>query len=657
MNLKLKSKPMKNLIPVMAWLVILLLPEKSWSQAEFTTWGNLTGIRVNNQLMEFHTSLVVEYQDGYTRRTRKEGQEIDFQRNGRQKTFSYNMQHVNWKQAIETVEEGKAEVEVTFLSPKDTVINGAYFSIALPEEFGPETRFSFMSQPTIGLEDMNTASSEAHFKAPAQGMTIQSPTRSLNITFQKSTEVIISKGNEENPQIRVNLVLASGEIEADKIYRNTFVIQASGEIDTTPLALQIFPDQEGKAFDGIGGNFRLQNAQTDPQVIDYSLENLNVTWSRVEMPWREWHAKRTADPAFEARRGNLHPKVKAAMEMAQRLDQQGIPVMLAAWFAPEWAIVGKPFKGQHPDGSMGNRLDLDKKQEIYQSLTSYIKYLKDEYGVKTVLFSFNESDLGIDVRQTPEEHNELIKELGAIFRAEGLQTEFLLGDTADLNGWEFTTLASRDPESRPYIGGVSFHSWRGWTDENLIRWRDISNRVDEPLFVGEGSIDAGAWKYPQIFEEPTYALDEIDVYIKIMNIAQPRSILQWQLTADYSVLSGGGIFGNHEDELYPTQRFFNLQQLGATPKGLYAIPVKTDQKNVTVAALGDKEKGQYAIHLVNKGATRNVELSGLPAGITSMSLYITNKEQSFEKIETIQVNNGKTEFTAEGASFVSLLPQ
>src|SRR5690606_33221291 len=111
----------------------------------------------------------------------------------------------------------------------------------------------------------------------------------------------------------------------------------------------------------------------------------------------------------------------------------------------------------------GNRLDLSKKDQIYASLTSYVKYLKEEYGVETVMFSFNESDLGIDVRQTAEEHNDLIRELGQQFREAGLATEFLLGDTADANGWDFTTPASKDPEAIPYIGGVSFHSWRGYT--------------------------------------------------------------------------------------------------------------------------------------------------------------------------------------------------
>ena len=646
---------MKNVIPVIALLALFLLPQKGHSQAEFTTWGNMTGIRVDNQLMEFNTSLAVVNQWNDTWRTRKEGQKIDFERNGDEKIFSYGMGDLQWKKSITSTGKGEAKVEVSFTSPKDTLINGAYFSVDLPEEYGSETTFEIISPENITLDKIQTNFPEALYKAPAKSVIIKSPKRSLEITFLEPTEVIIENRKKETPDFRINMVIASGEIEGGKTYDNTFTIKASGEIDRSPIALEVFPEQEGKIFDGIGGNFRLQNPETDPQVIDYSLEKLNVTWSRVEMPWLQWHSKENQDPAAEARKGNLHPKVKAAMEMAQRLDQQGIPVMLAAWFPPDWAIIGEKFRGKRPDGTMGNLLDLTKKEKIYKSITSYIKYMKEEYGVKTVLFSFNESDLGIDVRQTAEEHNELIKELGKMFRKEGLQTEFLLGDTSDANAWKFTTIASMDPETQPYIGGVSFHSWRGWTDENLIKWLDISNRVGEPLFIGEGSIDAGAWRYPQIFEEPTYALDEIDVYLKIMNISQPRSILQWQLTADYSPLSGGGIFGNEEDELYPTQRFFNLQQLGSTPEGLKAIPLTINREDVTAAALGDHNSGEYAVHLVNKGATRTVKLTGLPKDVTRMELYITNKNRSFEKMETIQVKNGSAEFSLEGAGFTSLM--
>ncbi|MDT0688975.1 hypothetical protein RM549_04215 [Salegentibacter sp. F188] len=657
MKLKSQTSLIRNILPAMILFIMLLVSKQTSAQAEFTTWGNMTGIRVDNQLMEFSTSLAIVNKNDRTWRTRKEGQTIDFKRDGQEKQFSYEMRDIKWTNYIESTGKGEAEVEVSFSSPTDTLIKGAYFTVDLPEEFGTETEFRLISPDKIGLRDIRSNFSDAGYKAPAKGIVVESPTRKIEINFTEPTEVIIKTEDSLNPEIRLNFVLASGEVEAGKTYANTFTIKATGEIDTSPLNLKVYPDQEGDKFDGIGGNFRLQNPETDPQVIDYSLENLRVSWSRVEMPWREWHQNENEDPLEEARKGNLHPKVKAAMEMAQRLDKKGIPVILAAWFAPNWAIIGEPFKGKHPDGTMGNSLDLSKEETIYNSLTSYIKFLKEEYGVKTVMFSFNESDLGIDVRQTAEEHNQLIKELGKKFRSEGLETKFLLGDTADANGWDFTTLASTDPEAIPFIGGVSFHSWRGWTRENLIKWADISNRVNAPLFVGEGSIDAGAWRYPQIFEEPTYALDEIDVYLKILRTATPLTILQWQLTADYSPLSGGGIFGNDEDELYPTQRFYNLEQLGSTPKGLFAIPINKDKETVTAAAFGDKNKGIYAIHLVNKGATRNVKLTGLPENVKNLQIRLTNKENSYKNTKTIQVKNGEVNFQLQGASYVSLFSQ
>ena len=73
-----------------------------------------------------------------------------------------------------------------------------------------------------------------------------------------------------------------------------------------------------------------------------------------------------------------------------------------------------------------------------------------------------------------------------------------------------------------------------------------------------------AYRYPQIFNEQSFALYEINLYLRILSIAQPKSILQWQLTADYSILAGGGIF-NDNGPLRPTRRFWNLKQLAATP--------------------------------------------------------------------------------------------
>ncbi len=634
-------------------LLMFFYSTQVFSQAEFATWGNMTGIRVDDQLMEFTTSLVIANDNDYEKVTRKEGQPTNFRREGAFKIFEYEMSNIEWVKTISSVGEGKAKISVDIKSKVDTLIGASFFRITLPESFDSLTQFQVSKTEQFTLNQINNFSSESLLKLFGTSITAKTAQNTLDIKLSKTTQIMVNRSGSGT--FEIDFLMTSGNMDTAEVFSNEFIIEASGEIDRSTVEFTVYPEQQGKAFDGVGGNFRLQNPSTDPQVIDYSLENLRVSWSRLELPWSYWHPDLGKDPIEEAKAGNLHSKVKDAMEMAQKMDRQGIPVILATWFAPEWAIIGKRAEGVNIDGSRGNALDQSKKEEIYASLTKYIQFLKDEYGVETVMFSFNESDLGIDVRQTPEEHNMLMKELGAYFRSKGIQTDFLLGDTADADGWPFTTLASTDPETRQYIGGVSFHSWRGWTDENLLKWYDISNRINKPLFIGEGSIDAGAWRYPQILEEPTYALDEIDVYVKILAKAQPITILQWQLTADYSPMSGGGIFGNTEDDLHPTQRFFNLQQLGNTPKDSYSIPVVCEGKNINSAAFKTTNNQFFTLHIVNKGAAREGIVKGVPSSIKKLEVFVTNGEKSNKKVKTVNVKNGTASFNLEGASYITLM--
>ena len=72
---------------------------------------------------------------------------------------------------------------------------------------------------------------------------------------------------------------------------------------------------------------------------------------------------------------------------------------------------------------------------------------------------------GIYIRQTGEQHDELIKGLGKYFLSRGIQTKILLGDNSDATTYAFIEPAMRDPAAHPYMGAVSFHSWRGWDTE------------------------------------------------------------------------------------------------------------------------------------------------------------------------------------------------
>ena len=625
------------------------------AQPEFTTWGNMTGIRVDNQLMTFETSMSIVTPDwSQIWRTAKERQQTRFIREGNKKIFSYRVDSLFFTKAMEDTGPGMATVNVEFTSRADTTIGGAFFRIDLPHAYYAEGTIQLIDPAEVSLAETDPSGQQVYLRVPAGGIRFVSPLRQLEVTFNEATEVIVQSGSPQDQDIQVYLALASGELEKGQTVQKTFTLKATGEIDRSQVALTLYPSHTGRAFAGIGGNFRLQNPETDPPVIDYSLENLRVAWGRVEMPWRFWHPDENTDPIEEANSGNLHERVRAAMEMAQRLDQLGMPVILSAWSGPDWAIEGA-FRFRPQGGVFGNPLNPEKMDQIYASITAYILYLKENYGVEINMFSFNESDLGINIRQTAEEHVQLIKGLGAYFASKGLNTKMLLGDTADANGWPFTLAALADPGTYPYISAVSFHSWRGYTDENLHRWNDVANRLDIPLLVGEGSIDAGAWRYPEIFEEPTYALDEIDLYTRILAICEPLSILQWQLTADYSAMSGGGVFGNEEDPLHPTQRFWNLKQLGAVPEGLFAMPITSDKADVTCAAQGDNDKGQYAIHLVNNGATREVVLTGLPDKVKRFHTYVTDSERGMEEGKRVNVSNRQAQFTLDGASYTTLI--
>jgi hypothetical protein len=490
-------------------------------------------------------------------------------------------------------------------------------------------------------------------RAPVGNIRFTSREQQLNLTLQKPAAVFIRKEKDQG-DLQVFIPVVSGNVEKGQTATRNFSLKVSGLIDRKQVTLVLDTTDPGRVFDGIGGNFRLQNPKEDPKVIDYCLKHLRVAWGRVEMPWSLWQPEMDEDPVAAAKAGKLNPHVAASMEMAARLYKKGIPVILSAWFPPAWAVTGKLRSGPGPDGVWGNPLNQTRTKEIYRSIAGYIAYLKAQYGVEIADFSFNESDLGINVRQTGAEQDALIKGLGAYFVSKGLNTKLLLGDNSDATTYGFINPALHDPAARPYIGAVSFHSWRGWDKETLQKWADAATTLHLPLIVAEGSIDAQAWGYPEIFEEPSYALKEINLYVKLLAICQPKSILQWQLTSDYSLLAGGGIYGNNSP-LHPTQRFWNLKQLASTPAGLRAMSLEVQGANISGAALGDNHKGVYAIHLVNNGASRQMTLTGLPATVKSLRVWVTDKDKSMQEGHIIAVKKGKATFTLDATSFTTLI--
>lgn len=645
----------KGSLLVCAIILLHGIANVSMAQTELAPWGNITGIRIDGQLMEFESSLrVVKENWSKILSTAKERQRPKYDRKGTHQVVTTTLDQLSLTEDVNEKGKGSSVVIAGVLAREETLMEGVFFSLSIPGQYdkdgaiqADEARAMPLSS---GLEKLTD-----YLDRPVRSIRFLSPQRQLQLSLTGSASIRMRREHgRSGDHWQVYIPIHTGTLSKNATAQRTLTIKASGTVDRSPVALRVDPAQPGREFDGFGGNFRLQNPRTDPLVIDYSLANLRVAWARVEMPWRFWQVNKTDNPLDSAKQGRIHPSVRKAMEMAQRLGKMGIPVILSAWSAPAWAVVGTPKFSPGPDGVWGNPLDSANMKEIYRSIGDYVTCLKEQYGVEPSLFSFNESDLGINIRQTAAEHAELIRGLGAYFAERGLKTKMLLGDNSDATTYSFIDAALDDPATHPYIGAISFHSWRGWEKETLQKWADAATKLDRPLLVGEGSIDAQAWGYPAIFEEPTYALAEINLYIRILSICQPAAILQWQLTADYSPLAGGGIFGD-STPLRPTQRFWNLKQLASTPENLRFIPASSDKQDISIAALGNPEKKVYTIHLVNNGPSRTAHLSGLPAGIRSMRIYITDKKRAMKQGKAVPVINGKADFIMESETFTTLV--
>jgi O-glycosyl hydrolase len=674
----------------------------AFAQPEVMAWGNLTGLRVDGHLLELSTSMCVAQPEmAGVSCTGREKQQNSYSRNGKTETVTIQMRparefrepgNPGWAMAAtEVVEDtgpATARVDVEFTSPYDADIGGAFLGIELPAPVfsGGSVELIEPDPPTAAQTSLAAGEAEQneYLRATATGARFISRTRQIEVTFNEPTQIIVRDDRRKGSYtLQVLLAVIIGKTTAGQTGKKSFSFKVTDEIDKRPVEITLDASHPGQMFDGFGGNFRLQSAR-DSQVIDYSLENIRIAWGRVELPWFLWHPDETTDPLAAARAGNINPRVQQAMEMARRLAQKGMPVIVSAWHPPNWAILGggapsgpggrgptpaaapagapsgpgrgaAAFPPPPQTGPRGNPLNPEKMARIKDSITGYLLFLKEKYGVEATLFSFNESDLGIDVRQTPREHAELIKTLGAYFAAKGLATRLALGDTSDANPVDFIKPAMHDPEAVKYIGAVDFHSWRGCTDEILAQWRDAARELNVPLVVAEGSTDAAAYRYPQIFNEQSFALYEINLYLRILAIAQPRSILQWQFTADYSVLAGGGIF-NDNGPLRPTRRFWNLKQLASTPPRSFSLPVACDkQPNLTCAAFGDIANGIYTVHIVNNGATRTATLTGVPPTVKQLRLWVTDAQRGMQESDRIPVTDGKAQFSLAATSYTTVI--
>jgi hypothetical protein len=692
----------RNTRQTAALLFSLLAGPLAFSQPIATPWGNVAGIQIDGERMVFETSLRLVNPDwsGFVQSSKYNWQgRQSFTLEDKTYTCAHFLQNTPLQYTTRITDAGRGAAEVDLQvewlatapmasapphpdvppdSPARTgemATAGAYFCVNLPAESYAGASLELIGtsqQPLPRLTDFTGAMNEIA-RGKARGFRVTGADRSLEVLADAETEIFVRQDfvdqpaylNDPHPRLsfvkqdaklrvadyQVYFSVLPASVKKGTAVRPHYRIKADGRIDREPVKLVLDPQKPGRLFAGIGGNFRMQFPDLDAQVVDYCFKHLNVTWGRVAVDWSEWQPSAETDPTEKASTGGMSAAFYAQIEMARELAQRRIPIILSIWKPPSWAVDHtRPIP-------KGVKLDDRKLQQSADSIANYLVFLKQHYGIEVALFSFNETDYGVEVHQSPEEHALANKVIGATFAQRGLATKMLLGDTGagtkGANRMVGPTVADRSIS--PYLGAISFHNYHGLTPDDLQAWAASARETNLPLLADEGGPDSAAHRYPLIWITPWFAQLEIDQYVRIGAACQPLSILPWQLNADYSLLAGGGIYGD-QGPLRPTQRFWSLKQLGAVSGGFW-LPVAADRPNISCAAVGDIARGQYAVHLTNNGASRPATLSGLPAGVKKLTVYVTDQARGMQLMAVKGVVDGKVSFLLEGQTFTSLIAE
>jgi O-glycosyl hydrolase len=393
---------------------------------------------------------------------------------------------------------------------------------------------------------------------------------------------------------RVRIAVQTGPWLMGDALKLGLTLRLTGTPSAALANLAVDPSAKLYPFDGFGGNYRIY---ADTPVVDYTLKNLQLSWARIEFKAVAWDHDRKLDAPS--------PPLKRDFELMQRVQKMGVPWIISLWFLPERYYTDP---NQKPFGTFGRQIAPDRWPEFLDLLGSYLDYLKAHYGAEPDLFSFNESDLGVNIGFTAETHRDEIKRVGAYLASLGLKTKMLLGDTANpRDSHKFVLAAAADPEAMRYVGAVSVHSWGNGTPAQYEAWADVGQWLHLPLLVAEAGVDPGAYKN-KTYDSYSYGLKEAGQFQDLLRYARPQALIYWQFTEDYGLVHVGA-----DGSIEPTSRFWLMKQfVNLSPAKGEVVRSSSDQAGVQISAF--ERKGALVVHVLNTGSERDALISGLPEG-------------------------------------------
>lgn len=547
-------------------------------------------------------------------------------------------------------------VEMRITAEAEVDLQGVYLWLDLPQEYfrgGKATLADAGTEVATATMPVGQPAARHFLSGQANALTCGIPVGdgSLALQMDRALPVTVQDNREWQSETytafcQLATGLKSGESTTLKV-----TLMPTLKPDTTPAKLSVDPGKVRYRLDGFGGNYCFA---IESPVTQYTLKNLKQAWARTELTATEWEPQNDNEdpntPNWAAFEGRDKPgtNLRREFELAKQIQDRGIPYVISIWDLPAWLYEDG---GTAPRDSR-HHIAPDKWPELLELLGSYLQYAKRQYGVEPDLFCFNEANIGVRVLFSPEEHRDAIKRIGAYFKAQGLKTRMLLADATGPRGtYSYALPAASDPEAMQYVGAVAFHSWGGGSAADYAAWGDLAERLKLPLLVTELGVDAGAWQ-TRAYDNYSYAVQEVRMYQELLLHARPQGTMQWEFTADYSILKQDKD-EQGKDRLTPTARFWFVKHFcNLTPYHSEALATASDNPKVLVTAF--RSGSTFTVHIANLGAARAATITGLPANLTRLQAVRTSAEDSFRKLDAVAVSKGAAKLDLAAQSLLTL---
>jgi O-glycosyl hydrolase len=406
-------------------------------------------------------------------------------------------------------------------------------------------------------------------------------------------------------------------------------LQLALKSEDAPAHLRLDTSRRRYKLQGFGGNYCFG---LESPVTQYTLANLQVAWARTEMSLVHWAPENDLPDS----------RLRHEFELMQQLNRMNIPYVSSIWQLPE-TFYSDP--GETPHRKERRTVAEEKWPDLVEAIGSYLSYARERYGAEPDLFSFNESNIGIDVLLTAEEHRAAIKRIGAELVRRGLKTRMLLADAAGPRGThEYALPAANDPEAMRYVGAVGFHSWHGGTPKHYRAWADLAERLGLPLLVTEFGVDPDAHRGKR-YDSYEYGMREVEMYQELLLHARPQATIQWEFTADYGIVT---------EDVQPTARFWLVKHFSdLTPRNADALGTSSDHPKVLFTAFSAGET--YTLHVANLGSARKVTIEGLPEGAADLRGIVTCEESQFQQMDPLRAEAGRITFQMPPRSLATII--